>query len=66
MFDEFLEKKALEKPERPQLGIKVSENHGLWAFFRQVQVRGKEVYETVEERVPGKTDSHGESLLARI
>ena len=58
-YAEFLEKKALEKPLRPQLDIEANENHGLWAFFRKMERGGKDVYETIEEKVPGKTDSSG-------
>jgi large subunit ribosomal protein L47 len=61
-YTEFLEKKALEKPKRPHLGVEVKPDHGLWAFFRRLEKDGKEYHETVEELVPGKTDSSGTFL----
>jgi len=42
---------VLEGPLRPQLGVEVSPNHGLWAFFRKkVGKDGVSSYETLEAK----------------
>ena len=49
-YEAFLEQKAKEPPLRPQLNMKVKENHGLYHFFRKIPTKDGEppVYETVE------------------
>jgi large subunit ribosomal protein L47 len=43
---------------RPHLNTEVNPNHGLYAFFRQVeQDTGEKHYETIEPGVPSITDS---------
>ncbi|KAI5122807.1 hypothetical protein M0805_000149 [Coniferiporia weirii] len=55
-YEEFLEQKALEPPERPQLNVAVKDSHGLYAFFRQVPTEGglttnsATIYETIEPK----------------
>lgn len=49
----------LEKPLRQQLKVETNANHGLFAFFRQLEKNGEKYYETLEEAVQGKTDSSG-------
>ena len=40
-----------EGPLRPQLGVEVNSNHGLWAFFRKkVEKDGVSSYETLEAK----------------
>lgn len=40
-----------EGPLRPHLGVEVSPNHGLWAFFRKaVGKDGEQSYETIEKK----------------
>lgn len=47
-LEQFLAKKKLEKPARPQLNVKVDEDHGLYGFFRSDERNGVKQYETVE------------------
>ena len=49
-YEEFLGEKEKEPPTRPQLNVSVREDHGLYAFFRQVPTDGglSSEYETVE------------------
>lgn len=58
-YDAFLKEKASQNPKRPQLRVEVDPNHGLWAFFRQVEKDEKRTYETIEENRLGKTTGSG-------
>lgn len=58
-YNLFLEEKAKEPPNRPQLKIQTNENHGLYAFFRKLPVNSgvssSLIYETVEPRNKSST-----------
>lgn len=49
-YEAFLEQKAKEPPLRPQLNVKVKDDHGLYHFFRKTPAKDGEspVYETIE------------------
>ena len=49
-YEAFLEQKANEPPLRPQLNIKVKDDHALYHFFRKMPAKDGEnpVYETIE------------------
>jgi len=53
-----------EGPLRPQLGVEVDPNHGLWAFFRKkVGKNGVQNYETIE---PGDNTVDYSGMLLSI
>ena len=55
-YEAFLEQKAKEPPLRPQLNIKVPDNHGLYHFFRKMPAKDgqKPVYESIETNITHK------------
>ncbi|TDL17869.1 MRP-L47-domain-containing protein [Rickenella mellea] len=60
LYNEYLESKASDPPQRPQQRLDVDANHGLWAFFRRLNINGKERYEVIATK-----EDHTELLQGR-